>query len=371
MSPRGPPVRHKMIFVIAALGLLAGLFAAWYFSLKHPPQPPVFTPASDPYVAGIYANGIIESYQGSGQNIVIYPEVGGSIVKVLVSEGQIVRQGAPLAAIDASVQEQTVAQQKAQAEAAHALLAELKAQPRPETLEVTRAQMAAAAASLHQLQDQLAKQRRSYEIDARSVSKDVLDNATNAVHVGEANLEVARRQYELARAGAWVYDVRNQEKLADALEKQYQAASALLQKYTLRAPVDGVVLSINAAIGNYVSPQGTYGSYTESLGPVIVMSSSQQQLSVRVYIDEILVQRLPPPAQLAAQMQIRGTDVKVPLEFVRVQPYVTPKIELSDQRRERVDLRVLPVLFRFVKPKDLPLYPGQLVDVYIGSRGAH
>ena len=67
-------------------------------------------------------------------------------------------------------------------------------------------------------------------------------------------------------------------------------------------------------------------------------------------------------------MQIRGTEVKVPLTFVRLQPYVTPKIELSDQRLERVDLRVLPVLFRFEAPKDLTLYPGQLVDVYIGSR---
>jgi HlyD family secretion protein len=34
-----------------------------------------------------------------------------------------------------------------------------------------------------------------------------------------------------------------------------------------------------------------------------------------------------------------------------------------------VDVRVLPVLFRFQKPKDIQLYPGQLVDVYIGEEG--
>jgi len=54
------------------------------------------------------------------------------------------------------------------------------------------------------------------------------------------------------------------------------------------------------------------------------------------------------------------------LEFVRVQPYVSPKIELSDERQEQVDLRVLPVIFRFQK-KDLPVYPGQEVDVYISQ----
>jgi HlyD family secretion protein len=90
---------------------------------------------------------------------------------------------------------------------------------------------------------------------------------------------------------------------------------------------------------------------------------------VRCYIDEILVHRLPAPESIAGQLSIRGTDVKLPLRFMRVQPYVSPKIELSDQRQERVDVRVLPVIFRFDKPKGINLYPGQLVDVFVGSSG--
>jgi HlyD family secretion protein len=77
---------------------------------------------------------------------------------------------------------------------------------------------------------------------------------------------------------------------------------------------------------------------------------------------------LPQAAQIAAKMFIRGTDVNIPLEYVRTQPYVSPKIELSNQRTERVDVRVLPVLFRFAKPKNVALYPGQLVDVYINEK---
>ena len=66
-------------------------------------------------------------------------------------------------------------------------------------------------------------------------------------------------------------------------------------------------------------------------------------------------------------MFIRGTNISIPLEFVRIQPYVSPKIELSDERLERVDVRVLPVIFRFPRPKDVPVYPGQLVDVYVAE----
>jgi len=65
---------------------------------------------------------------------------------------------------------------------------------------------------------------------------------------------------------------------------------------------------------------------------------------------------------------VRGTDVSFPLEFVRVQPYVSPKVELSNARSERVDLRVLPVVFHFRRNPSVELYPGQLVDVYVRAR---
>jgi HlyD family secretion protein len=51
-----------------------------------------------------------------------------------------------------------------------------------------------------------------------------------------------------------------------------------------------------------------------------------------------------------------------------VQPYVSPKIELSNQRQEKVDLRVLAVVFRFEKKICRMVYPGQLVDVFIGQK---
>jgi HlyD family secretion protein len=98
------------------------------------------------------------------------------------------------------------------------------------------------------------------------------------------------------------------------------------------------------------------------------MGASEEYISVRCYIDEILIHRLGPEAQMRARMFIRGTNISVPLEYVRVQPYVSPKIELSDERLERVDVRVLPVIFRFVKPTNFTVYPGQLVDVYIAEK---
>ena len=198
---------------------------------------------------------------------------------------------------------------------------------------VQRANTELAEANLKVARDQYDKRLAAYDADPKSVSKDVLDTAEDTVNQATAALK---------------------------------AANALLQYYSVKAPIDGVVLAVNATVGGYVSSQGDYDTYTELFDPLVIMSSPQAYMQVRCYVDEILVSRLPSHWHIQAQMQITGTDIKVPLEFVRVQPYISPKIELSNEKQEQVDLRVLPVIFRFEK-KDAPVYPGQMVDVFIGQ----
>jgi HlyD family secretion protein len=292
---------NKIIFTIAIIGILAGLVAAYIFGIERKAQPPVFKPVSNPFDSAIYANGMIESDLPSGENVNIFPEVSGPITQVYVREGQQVSAGAPLFTIDDSVQQ---------------------------------ANTELAAANLKVAHDQYDKRLASYDADPKSVSKDVLDTAEDAVIQAAAALK---------------------------------AANALLQYYSVKAPIDGVVLAVNATIGGYVSSQGDYDTYTELFDPLVIMSGPQDYMDVRCYVDEILVSRLPSHWHIQAQMQITGTDIKVPLEFVRVQPYISPKIELSNEKQEQVDLRVLPVIFRFEK-KDAPVYPGQMVDVFIGQK---
>ena len=257
-----PEFRNKIIFALSILGVLAALVAAYLFGVQRKAQPPVFKPVSNPYDSAIYANGIVESDQASGENINIFPEVSGPITQVLAREGQPVTAGAPLFTIDDSVQRATTSQLRAQSDAALALLDELRALPRPETLAVTKAQVDLAEASLKAAHDQSDKDRASYDMDPKSISKIVLDTAEDAANQAAAALEVARKQYELTKAGAWSYDITNQAKQCEALQQAYQAANALLVKYSVKAPTDGVVLAVNAALGSYVSSQGAFNPTT-------------------------------------------------------------------------------------------------------------
>jgi len=320
----------KVLFGVAAGGLALGLVSAFVSTQQPSAQTPVFSPAPNPYANGIYANGIIESRQSQGTNVTIFPEVTGPVTRVLVKEGDVVKAGTPLLAIDDSVQRQTTAQQQSQ-------------------LDVVTAQIANARASLKSASDTLAKLQKTYAEFPGAVSREQLDTQRNAVAVAATNMRVFEQQH-------------------DEQTRAIAASQALLGKYTIRAPSDGIVLSIKAAIGSYVSPQGAYDAYTQGYAPIIVMGSAAGGLQVRVYVDEILINRIPQPSKIRARMFIRGTNISVPLVFDHMQPYVTPKIELSDQRLEQVDVRVLPLIFHFDQ-KALNVYPGQLVDVYVGSSG--
>ncbi len=221
-----------------------------------------------------------------------------------------------------------------------------------------------AEANLKVVKDTYAKRFAIHLTSPTAISQDELYTDNDAVMQAQAALDLANKQNDLTKAGAWSYDLANEEKQYAGLKQASDAANALLAKYTVKANQDGVVLSINATVGSYVSSQGAYNTYTQASDPLIVMGTPQDTLAVRCYVDEILVSRLSAPNQVQAQMSIRGSDLKVPLEFVRVQPYVSPKIELSSERREQVDLLVLPLIFRFQK-KDRPVFQGQEVDVYI------
>ena len=87
---------RKLIFILSFVGLFAGGLVAYLSGITQPPLPPAFSPPTNPYPNGIYAEGILESDQPSGENINVYPEVSGTVKQILVAEGQEVKKGTVL-----------------------------------------------------------------------------------------------------------------------------------------------------------------------------------------------------------------------------------------------------------------------------------
>jgi hypothetical protein len=79
-------------------------------------------------------------------------------------------------------------------------------------------------------------------------------------------------------------------------------------------------------------------------------------------------ENLPAKGYLKGEVNRAGeADRSIPLRFVRIEPFVVPKVSLTGGSAERVDTRVLQVIYQFDRPADRPVFVGQQMDVYIDA----
>lgn len=148
---------------------------------------------------------------------------------------------------------------------------------------------------------------------------------------------------------------------AESANARLQAAEVMLDKQTVRAPVAGRIFQVNLAVGEAVNVNAP------SSGTPLLVMGTVDPLYVRISLDENDAWRY--VAGLPATGAVRGNQqLTFPLKFVRVEPYVVPKRSLTGATSERVDTRVLDVMYEVQTNADgkaVPLFPGQQIDVFI------
>ena len=166
---------RKLLFTLSFVGLLAGVRGAYLSGITQPPLPPAFSPPTNPYPNGIYAEGMVESDQPSGENINVYPEVSGTVKQILVAEGQEVKKGTVLLVIDDSIQRATAEQLQSQAQAAFNSSGRTEGAAEKRNVWTWRKPKSwPRRRRLKTAQDALDKQQAAYDVNPKSISKDAL-----------------------------------------------------------------------------------------------------------------------------------------------------------------------------------------------------
>ncbi len=345
-------VRKFVLPILAVLGVVFAVRMMVASNAKITPAPPVAQPAESPYRDHIAGAGIVES---SSENISIAPIVPGVVSKVYVKYGDRVKAGDPLFTVDdRDLQSDLIVKQAALAAAKARLDKELLL-PRPEEVPPMQARVDSLSGELANAKSQL----ELYESlpDRRAVTVDEYNRRKFAVESAAANLAEARARMTLMTSGAWKPDVVIAQAEVTAAEAAVKAAQIELDRRTVRAPIDGTMLQVKIRQGEYAPPPGTTTS-----SPLMLLGSTDT-LHVRVDVDENDAWRL--KAGAAAVATVRGNrDLKTDLKYFGVEPYVIPKRSLTGESTERVDTRVLQVIFSF-PASSLPVYVGQQMDVYI------
>lgn len=315
-----------------------------------PPPPPV-DPSRSPYATRLAGAGLIEPMT---ENIAVGTHLPGVVQEVFVKVGQPVKKGDPLFRLDErQLQAERKVRQAALA-AATAKLKKLEDMPRPEELPSAQARVREADANLANEQDQLMRAQPLY--DRRAISEEELIRRRQMFRMAKEQLSRVQAEYDLLKAGAWAPDKAVASADVAQARAQLDQTQTELERLVVRASVDGEVLQVNVRPGEFVAAQP---------GP-LVMLGNVHRLHLRVDISEHDLFRFQSDAP--AQASPRGhAQHQIPLTFVRVEPFVVPKKSLTGVSTERVDTRVLQVIYALGESASR-LYVGQQMDVYIDAK---
>ncbi|MFT4176208.1 MAG: efflux RND transporter periplasmic adaptor subunit [Luteolibacter sp.] len=300
--------------LLAILGVVAIVLVSRVQAGKEmpPPSDPPVAPAQKPYQHAVAATGILEALS---ENVSIGVPEAGLVTEVFAKVNDAVKTGDPLFRLD---------DRNLRAEL-------LSAQAQ---LDISRAQIQVSEAQLAKLVSQL--ERLDSVTDRRAVSQDDLENRRQDVAVAKAQVASAKAQFS-------------------STETSIERLKLLIERLTVRAPRDGHILQVNVRAGEFAA--------TSPKNPAMIVGEIDR-LQVRADVDEQNAIRIR-HGQPATGFLKGDPTVSFPLTFVRIEPYVIPKVSLTGASTERVDTRVLQVIFTLERPENPPLYVGQQVDVYI------
>jgi multidrug efflux pump subunit AcrA (membrane-fusion protein) len=340
----------RSVPLIAAIALVFAVGAVIAMKPVRRAEPPPFAPPTAKFETSVGAVGLVEA---NTENIDLSCAVSGMVTEVYVKAGDRVQQGQKLFSLDDRDLQGDLRVKRSALEAARARLAKLEEEPRAEDVPPAEARVREAQANLADAEVQM----RLIEsvTDRRAVREEDVQRRRLAYKAAQARLAEAGAKLALLKAGAWAPDIAVAKSEVAQAEAQLKLVETNIDRLTTRAPITGVILQNKVRLGQYAQ----CGPLSE---PLMILGSVTP-LHVRVDVDEHDAWRTRTRAPAVASPRGNGS-LRFPLEFVRFEPYVIPKKSLTGDSTERVDTRVLQVIYR-VKDPNAPLYVGQQMDVYI------
>jgi HlyD family secretion protein len=354
-------MKHSISRVVLPVVALAmgglGFYHVNRESQSLPATAPPENPAQSPYQNSIAALGIVEART---ENIAIGSALSGLVLEVYVPSDRVgmhVKAGQPLFRVDdrhLKAQLQVALAQRASAEAR---LAKLEQQPRPEELPPSLAKLKVAQANTVNARDQYERAKRL--VATQTVAEEEYVTRQQAYDAALHEQAKAQAEYDLLKAGAWKPDIEVAK--ADVVEARgrVEQVKTEIERATVVSPVDGVVLQVNVRAGERVTDMDT---------KALMVLGDISTYHVRIDIDERDIGRFRRGAP--AKAYPRGESAhELLMRFVRVEPYVVPKKSLTGDNTERVDTRVLQVIYA-IERSERPAYVGQQLDVFIAAGGS-
>ena len=337
--------------LLAALALGYGIAT----TLDLAPEMEVTRPVYDPPGPGtsgarVYGLGVVEP---PGGVVSVTSPLSGIVAAIAVVPGDRVAKGDVLFVLDDSEVAADVAIRRAALEAKRAELAQMKAGAHPEAIRAEEHRVEGLKTNVERAQD--AFERVSRLAGQGALAQDDYRQKRFALEIEKAEHARVRAELSKLRAGPRRTDLEVLERQIVLEESQLDRALVNLRRTVVRAPMDALVVRVNLRRGEFIS--------TDFASESSVVLAADGPLTVKVQITEEEVGRIRPgiPAEAAPRGR---SGVRIPLRFLRIEPYVTSKKEFSGKSTERLDARVFAVIYE-MEAGEHTVYAGQYADVFI------
>lgn len=348
-----------ILTVLSIAGTILAINVVLEIRKSPPPSPPRRLPPvpvvnDKPISSPISATGVVEA---KSENIFIGTNLPGVVQEVFVKVDQTVAPGEPLFRLDDRQARADLKAAEAKLAIAQAQLTLLKNAPRKEDIPPAEALVEESVARLADAD--AAWQRAQQLLKRGSISQSDYDRDRYALSIVKAANARAIAELAKLKAGSWDREIAVAEAEVFSSEATVEGARVNLERHTVNALVAAQVLQVNVRPGQYA---GQLNNTT------LLVLGDTGTLHVRADIDEQDLDRFQTGAKAYAYLRGRSEPV-FELTPYRVEPYVIPKRNLTGENSERIDTRVLQVIYALPNSvKRGELYVGQQMDVFIEAK---
>lgn len=348
--------RHYFFWIvlIACLGLFFTFFSIWQ-SVEPPPPPTPYQeqsnlPPLSPFQSYISGGGVVEA---SSDNISIGTPINRIVDKVWVDVGTEVKKGDPLFQLEDQDLEADLISRQVAYDITLAKVKKLQALPRKEDVLAAEASLKSAQVELDQAQSQYDMVQGFQQ--SRALSQQEINRRRFSYEQAKAKWQQAKANLDKIKAGTWKPDLEIAQLEVDQAKASMERMQAEIQRTIIRSPLDGKVLQIKIH-------EGEYPASVSAKGPLMIVGNTDE-MYVKTSINQFDAPNFKPEARAVAFLR-GNARIEFPLEFVRLEPYLINKQNLTNEITDKVDTRVLQVIYR-LKKSDHHIFIGQQMDVFI------
>lgn len=345
---------YFIIIVIVSIFCLFLIFFALWWEIQTPVQKEVsLPPPLAPYKSFISGVGVVEPSSG---NILIGTSMNRIVQKVLVKVGEKIKKGDVLIRLDNRDLQAELKVQLAAYKSAQAKLQKLQSSPRPEDLSEAEASLKNAKA-----QYELAKNEYERVLslpDPRALSEEEKHRRYFNYQQAEAKYKEAQANFDKVKAGTWTPDLEIARYEVQQAKSNFDRIKTEIERTLIRSPIDGTILQVNVH-------DGEFASLDVANTPMMIIGNIDD-LHVKVSINQLDISYFSSSAPAVAYLQ-GDSRYQFPLDFVRIEPFVVGKQNLTNEISEKVDTRVLKIIY-LIKKDHHQVYPGQQMDVFIETQ---